>query len=98
VRRETRVSHGVAALPAERRVLARRGWAGEKPGLSEQPAGHLTSVSDLRGSVLSGVGNSFVNRLLDGWWTEERRLFSLPGSRLYSCTVLASQVVHPVFE
>ena len=28
-----------AALPAERRVLARRGWAGEKAGLFEQPAG-----------------------------------------------------------
>ncbi len=27
-----------AALPAEWRVLARRGWAGEKSGLSEQPA------------------------------------------------------------
>jgi hypothetical protein len=30
--------HCAAALPAERRVLARRGWAGEKSGLSEQPA------------------------------------------------------------
>jgi hypothetical protein len=29
------------ALPAERRVLARRGWAGEMPGLSEQPLGVL---------------------------------------------------------
>ena len=28
-----------AALPAERRVLARRGWAGEKSGLFEHPAG-----------------------------------------------------------
>jgi hypothetical protein len=27
-----------AALPAERCVLARRGWAGEKAGLSEHPA------------------------------------------------------------
>ncbi len=26
-----------AALPAERRVLARRGWAGEKSGLFEHP-------------------------------------------------------------
>ena len=26
-----------AALPAEWRVLARRGWAGEKPGLFEHP-------------------------------------------------------------
>lgn len=29
----------VAALPAERRVLARRGWAGEKEGLFEHPVG-----------------------------------------------------------
>jgi hypothetical protein len=34
-------------LPAERRVLARRGWAGEKSGLSEQLAGLSSSVSDL---------------------------------------------------
>ena len=27
-----------AALHAERRVMARRGWAGEKPGLCEHPA------------------------------------------------------------
>jgi len=27
-----------AALPAERRVSARRGWAGEKSGLFEHPA------------------------------------------------------------
>jgi hypothetical protein len=27
----------IAALPAERRVSARRGWAGEKPGLFEHP-------------------------------------------------------------
>ncbi len=44
-----------AALPAERRVSARRGWAGEKSGLSEQPAGHLASVSDLGGGVIFGV-------------------------------------------
>src|SRR6059036_1088021 len=30
-----------AALPAERRVLARRGWAGEKSGHFEHPAGDL---------------------------------------------------------
>jgi hypothetical protein len=32
------------ALPAERRVSARRGWAGEKSGLSEQPAGFSERV------------------------------------------------------
>ncbi len=31
------VSSLAAALPAERRVLARRGWAGEKSGLFEHP-------------------------------------------------------------
>ena len=31
-----------AALPAEWRVLARRGWAGEKSGLFEHPAATLT--------------------------------------------------------
>jgi len=38
-----------AALPAERRVLARRGWAGEKSGLSEQPA----VASDNHGLIAS---------------------------------------------
>jgi hypothetical protein len=33
-----------AALPAERRVSARRGWAREKSGLFEHPAIILTSV------------------------------------------------------
>jgi hypothetical protein len=31
-----------AALPVERRVSARRGWAGEKSGLFEHPAAALT--------------------------------------------------------
>jgi len=35
-------------------------------GLSEQPAGHSASVSDLRRGVVSGVVISFVNKLLDG--------------------------------
>ena len=34
-----------AALPAERRVLARRGWAGEKSGPFEHPAALLPSAS-----------------------------------------------------
>ena len=32
------------ALPAERRVLVRRGWAGEKSGLFEHPEAMLTST------------------------------------------------------
>ncbi len=39
MKRETRVSRGVAALLGTRRVSARRGWAGEKSGLFEHPAG-----------------------------------------------------------
>jgi len=53
-----------AALPAERRVSARRGWAGEKSSLSEQPAGNSASVSDLRRGVISGVIILFANKLL----------------------------------
>jgi hypothetical protein len=33
-----------AALPAERRVLARRGWAGEMSSLFEHPAGLFLTV------------------------------------------------------
>jgi hypothetical protein len=36
-----------AALPAERRVLARRGWAGEKSGLFEHPARCSPVVLDM---------------------------------------------------
>ncbi len=34
-----RVADLAVAAPAERRVLARRGWAGEKDGLFDHPAG-----------------------------------------------------------
>jgi hypothetical protein len=37
-----------AALPAERSVLARRGWAGEKSGLFEQPAGGFSRWAALQ--------------------------------------------------
>jgi hypothetical protein len=43
VKRETRVSGEAAALFGTRRVLARRGWAGEKFGLFEQPAASFSS-------------------------------------------------------
>jgi len=45
VKRETKVSFGAAALPAERRASARRGWAGEKSGLFEHPEAILASAS-----------------------------------------------------
>src|SRR5207244_4312942 len=38
VKRETRVSRGAAALPADKARLGAPGWAGEKSGLFEQPA------------------------------------------------------------
>ena len=37
-----------ATLPAERRVLARRGWAGENRGLFEHLAGATLVVPDMR--------------------------------------------------
>ena len=42
MKRETRVSRGAADLPAERRVLARRGWAGENRSLFEHPDNRIT--------------------------------------------------------
>ena len=47
MKRETKVSRGAAALPAERRVLARRGWVGEKFGLFEHPAWASSCVPDV---------------------------------------------------
>ena len=41
MKRETKVSRGAAALPAERRVLARPGWVGEKSEHFEHPEGLL---------------------------------------------------------
>jgi hypothetical protein len=41
-----RVADLAAALPAERRVLARRGWAGETVGLFEHPAGCSGTIHD----------------------------------------------------
>ena len=37
-----------AALPAERRVLARRGWVGEKSELFEHPAVPRPVIPDMR--------------------------------------------------
>ena len=47
MKRETRVSCGAAALPAERRVLARRGWTGEK-------AAFLSILQECAGTNLPG--------------------------------------------
>ena len=43
MKRETRLSSRAAALPGTRRVSARQGWAGEKSGLFEHPAGFNSS-------------------------------------------------------
>jgi hypothetical protein len=48
-----------AALPADRRVLARRGWAGEKSGLFEHPARGSPVVLDVRAIEFPPCHNSF---------------------------------------
>ncbi len=56
-----------AALPEERRVSARRGWAGKKSGLFEQPAGHFSFFSALRHMSFSvSFIISFFKKLLAG--------------------------------
>jgi hypothetical protein len=49
------VSSLAAAAPVERRVSARRGWAGEKDGLFEHPAGFADTIRDIQQSCVSGV-------------------------------------------
>ena len=41
-----------AALPAERRVSARQGWAGEKDGLFEYPAWCTPGIPDVQTSEI----------------------------------------------
>ena len=48
-----------AALPAERRVLARRGWAGEKSGLFEHPAWCTPGIPDVQTSEVQPCPQSF---------------------------------------
>jgi hypothetical protein len=48
-----------AALPAERRVLARRGWAGENRGLFEHPARGFPVVLDMRTIEFLPCHNNF---------------------------------------
>jgi len=64
VKRETRVSRRAAALPAEWRVLARRGWAGEKSGLFEHPAGVCSSCPRRAGHRSDAIPKWFYLRLL----------------------------------
>ena len=59
VKRETRVSSGAAALPAEQRVLALRGWAGGKSGLFEHPAWCTPVIPDVQTSEISAYPQSF---------------------------------------
>ena len=64
VRRETKVSLGAADLPAESRVLARRGLVAEKSGLFAHPGevfSHCASRVDPRSSR---VPELFFQRLL----------------------------------
>ena len=48
-----------ATLPAERRVLARRGWAGEKSGLFEHPAQGAPVIPDVQISEIPACSQSF---------------------------------------
>jgi hypothetical protein len=56
-----------AALPAERRVLARRGWAGENSSLFEHPARRFAVVSGF-GVCNDDTGQKqfFCSLLIDG--------------------------------
>ncbi len=51
-----------AALLGTRRVLARQGWAGEKSGLFEQPAGVVRSVDQRNGKLSLAADNEKVAR------------------------------------
>ena len=53
VKREMRVNCRAVAFPAERRVLARQGWAGEKSGLVEHPANDVERVYEVSDSYVS---------------------------------------------
>jgi hypothetical protein len=52
VNRAPRVSLGAEALLGRRRVSARQGWAGEKSGLVEHPAGIFFYCPHARPSTL----------------------------------------------
>src|SRR3989442_10014506 len=54
-----------AALPAERRVSARRGWAGEKSGLFEHPARRSPLLLNVRAIEFPPRHNSFSAA---SWW------------------------------
>ncbi len=63
MRRETRASLEAAALPAERRVLARRGWAGENRGLFEHPARRSSFAPDVQAIEVRCAKTIFHTRL-----------------------------------
>ena len=48
-----------AALPAERRVLARRGWAGENRSLFEHPAWCAPVIPNVPNNDISACTQSF---------------------------------------
>lgn len=64
VRRETKVSLGAAALPAEWRVLARRGRVAEKSGLVEHPGEVFSYCASRVDPRSSRVPELFFQRLL----------------------------------
>jgi hypothetical protein len=64
VKRETRVSRRAAALLGTRRVSARQGWAGEKSGLFEHPAGVCSSCPRRAGDRSDAIPKWFYLSLL----------------------------------
>jgi hypothetical protein len=83
-----------AALPAERRVLARRGRAGEKVGLFEHPARCSPVVQGVRTIEFPPCHNSFCSFLVaslgedrgDVSRRSDRRFFFLSAPTIYSIT------------
>jgi hypothetical protein len=60
MRQSVRLASSLAAtLPAERRVLARRGWAGEKSGFFEHPVWCSPVIPDVQISEIPACSQSF---------------------------------------
>jgi hypothetical protein len=70
-----------AALPAERRVLVRRGWAGEKSGLFDHPADYSGNIT-LRIIMASCRTNTEFIRMLLEIVTPVRRDLCSPSASL----------------
>ena len=59
MKHETKANRGAAALPAERRILARRGRVGEKSGLFEHSVGGFSHYAQMQAIEVLAYQNSF---------------------------------------